>query len=69
MIKIGDKNFRNLEEQVDFLTERQFLSTLGLKLQGFVATKEELPEDSENLQVFGVGANAPYEYFVYLKNA
>ena len=69
MIKIGDKNFRNLEEQVDFLTERQFLSTLGLKLQGFVATKEELPEDSENLQVFGVGANAPYEYFVYLNNA
>ena len=69
MIKIGDKNFRNLEEQVDFLTERQFLSTLGLKLQGFVATKEELPEDPENLQVFGVGANAPYEYFVYLNNA
>lgn len=69
MIKIGDKNFRNLEEQVDFLTERQFLSTLGLKLQGFVATKAELPEDPENLQVFGVGANAPYEYFVYLNNA
>ena len=69
MFKIGDKNFRNLEEQVDFLTERQFLSTLGLKLQGFVATKEELPEDPENLQVFGVGANAPYEYFVYLNNA
>lgn len=69
MIKIGDKNFRNLEEQVDFLTERQFLSTLGLKLQGFVTTKEELPEDPENLQVFGVGANAPYEYFVYLNNA
>lgn len=69
MIKIGDKNFRNLEEQVDFLTERQFLSTLGLKLQGFVATKEELPEGPENLQVFGVGANAPYEYFVYLNNA
>lgn len=69
MIKIGDKNFRNLEEQVDFLTERQFLSTLGLKLKGFVATKEELPEDPENLQVFGVGGNAPYEYFVYLNNA
>lgn len=69
MIKIGDKNFRNLEEQVDFLTERQFLSTLGLKLQGFVATKEELPEGPENLQVFGVGANAPYEYFVYLNNS
>ena len=69
MIKIGDKNFRNLEEQVDFLTERQFLSTFGLKLQGFVATKEELPEDPENLQVFGVGTNAPYEYFVYLNNA
>ena len=69
MIKIGDKNFRNLEEQVDFLTERQFLSILGLKLQGFVATKEELPEDPETLQVFGVGATAPYEYFVYLNNA
>ena len=69
MIKIGDEEFRNLEEQVGFLSERQFLSMLGLSLQGFVATKEELPEDAKALQVFGVGASAPYEYFVYLNNA
>lgn len=69
MIKIGDEEFRNLEEQVGFLSQRQFFSTLGLTLQGFVATKEELPEDPTALQVFGVGASAPYEYFVYLNNA
>lgn len=68
MIKIGDEEFRNLEEQVGFLSQRQFFSMLGLNLQDFVTTKEELPEDAKALQVFGVGASAPYEYFVYLNN-
>lgn len=66
MIKIGDKEFRNLEEQVDFLSTREQLSTLGLSLVGIVPDQSSLPQNAEEKQVYAVGAKPPYEYFVYL---
>ena len=69
MIKIGDKEFRNLEEQVGFLSTREQLSTLGLSLVGIVPDQSSLPQDAEERQVYAVGAEPPYEYFVYLSGA
>ena len=66
MIKIGDKEFRNLEEQVGFLSTRAQLSTLGLSLVGIVPDQSNLPQEAEERQVYAVGAEPPYEYFVYL---
>lgn len=66
MIKIGDKEFRNLEEQVGFLSTRAQLSTLGLSLMGIVPDQSSLPQEAEERQVYAVGAKPPYEYFVYL---
>ncbi len=66
MIKIGDKEFRNLEEQVGFLSTRAQLSTIGLSLVGIVPDQSSLPQNAEEKQVYAVGAKPPYEYFVYL---
>lgn len=66
MIKIGDKEFRNLEEQVDFLSTREQLSALGLSLVGIVPDQSSLPQEAEERQVYAVGAEPPYAYFVYL---
>ena len=69
MIKIGDKEFRNLEEQVAFLSTRVYLSTLGLELQAIVPDVDSLPVLAENRQVFAVGDKPPYEYFVCLNGS
>ena len=66
MIKIGDKEFRNLEEQVGFLSTRMQLSMLGLTLVDIVPDESSLPQEAEERQVYAVGANPPYTYFVYL---
>lgn len=66
MIKIGDKEFRNLEEQVGFLSTRIQLSMLGLSLVDIVPDEGSLPQEAEERQVYAVGANPPYTYFVYL---
>ena len=66
MIKIGDKEFRNLEEQVGFLSTRMQLAMLGLTLVDIVPDESSLPQEAEERQVYAVGANPPYTYFVYL---
>ena len=66
MIKIGDKEFRNLEEQVGFLSTRIQLAMLGLSLVDIVPDESSLPQEAEEKQVYAVGANPPYTYFVYL---
>lgn len=69
MIKIGDKEFRNLEEQVGFLSTRAQLSTLGLKLQAIITDVNDLPPLAEDYQVYAVGLEPPYEYFVFLNGS
>lgn len=69
MIKIGDKEFRNLEEQVGFLSTRMQLSMLGLKLQAILTDINDLPPLAEDYQVYAVGLEPPYEYFVFLNGS
>lgn len=69
MIKIGDKEFRNLEEQVSFLSTREQLSMLGLKLQAILTDINDLPPLAEDYQVYAVGLEPPYEYFVFLNGS
>ena len=57
MIKIGDKEFRNLEEQVGFLSTRMQLAMLGLTLVDILPDESSLPQEAEERQVYAVGAN------------
>lgn len=66
MIKIGDKEYRNLEEQVAFLTQKSTLANLGLHLNGFVGDTSELPmENVVDGDTYGVGTQPPYRYYAY----
>lgn len=66
MIKIGDKEYRNLEEQVAFLTQKSTLANLGLHFKGFVSDISELPmENAVDGDTYGVGTQPPYRYYVY----
>lgn len=66
MIKIGDKEYRNLEEQVAFLTQKSTLANLGLHLKGFVGDISELPmENAVDGDTYGVGTQPPYRYYAY----
>ena len=66
MIKIGDKEYRNLEEQVAFLTQKSDFANLGLHLKGFVSDTSELPmENAVDGDTYGVGTQPPYRYYAY----
>lgn len=66
MIKIGDKEYRNLEEQVAFLTQKSTLADLGIHLKGFVSDISELPmENAVDGDTYGVGTQPPYRYYAY----
>lgn len=57
---------RNLEDQVQYLTDRTEIASLGLNLIGFKYPSDVFPETAENGSVIGVGTDAPYDYYVYL---
>lgn len=57
---------RNLEDQVQYLTDRTEIASLGLNLIGFKYPSDLFPETAENGSVIGVGTDAPYDYYVYL---
>lgn len=57
---------RNLEDQVQYLTDRTEIASLGLNLIGFIYPSDSFPETVENGSVIGVGTHAPYDYYVYL---
>ena len=59
---------RNLEDQVQYLTERTEIASLGLNLIGFIYPSDSFPETVENGSVIGVGTHAPYDYYVYLND-
>lgn len=66
MIKIGDKEYRNLEEQVAFLTQKSTLASLGMHFKGIVGNTSELPmENAVDGDTYGVGTQPPYRYYVY----
>lgn len=62
------ENLYNLEDTVQYLTERTEIASLGLNLIGFKYPSDVFPETAENGSVIGVGTAAPYDYYVYLND-
>ena len=79
MITIGDREFRNLEEQVRrnqddikyILEEEGVLNQFGIKVIGQVDTQGELPDAStyegEYGDAYAVGTQPPYEMYIYTR--
>ena len=73
MIKIGNKNYRNLEEQVQFLTDyhdvNQGLVQWGIRVVGQVAQESDLPTpyDGEYGDAIAVGTEAPFNFFIWTR--
>ena len=73
MIKVGDKFYRNLEEQVQYLTDyhdvNQGLVQWGIRVVGQVETAEELPlpYDGEYGDAIAVGTQAPFFFYIWTR--
>lgn len=76
MLKIGDKEYRNLEEQVlknkndieSIVNEQGTLNQFGIKVVGVVADALELPESSDDYgDAYAVGTDTPYELYVWTR--
>lgn len=72
MIEIGNKRWRNLQEQVAWLTAMIGQATDVVKnVQGIVADAASLPDAStfSNGTTYAVGAASPYEYYVAINGS
>ena len=73
MIKVGDKIYRNLEEQVQYLTDyhyvNQGLVQWGIRVIGQVETADELPlpYDGEYGDAIAVGTQAPFFFYIWTR--
>ena len=75
MIKLGDKILRNLEEQVQYLTNyhdvNQGLVQWGIRVVGRVATEDELPDPATYQGEYGdaiaVGTAAPFSFYIWTR--
>lgn len=75
MIKVGDKYLRNLEEQVQYLTDyhdvNQGLVQWGIRVIGQVDTVEELDNiDTTNLEygdAVAVGTESPFFFYIWTR--
>lgn len=79
MLKFGNKEFRNLQEQVyanmknikDIIEGTTVLAEFGIKVVGQVESAEDLPDpetyEGEYGDAYIVGTEAPYEYYIYTR--
>lgn len=76
MLKIGDKEYRNLEEQVlknksdieSIVNEQGTLNQFGIKVVGVVVDEIELPESADDYgDAYAVGTDTPYELYVWTR--
>ena len=79
MLKYGNKEFRNLEEQVRqnkddiarHYAQDRVLADFGIKVVGQVDTPEELPDPATYEGAYGnayaVGAEAPFTYYIWTR--
>lgn len=79
MITIGDKQFRNLEEQVKknmddiqyILEEEGVLNEFGIKIVGQITSSSDLPDpdtyEGEYGDAYAVGTSAPYTIYIYTR--
>lgn len=73
MIKVGDKYLRNLEEQVQYLTNyhdvNQGLVQWGIRVIGQVKTEDDLPlpYDGEYGDAIAVGTESPFFFYIWTR--
>ena len=79
MLKFGNKEFRNLQEQVlknmqdiqDIMQGTTVLAEFGIKVIGQVDTAAELPDpatyEGEYGDAYVVGTEEPYEYYIFTR--
>ena len=75
MIKVGDKIYRNLEEQVEYLTHyhdvNQGLAQWGIRVVGQVANASLLPDpltyEGEYGDAIAVGTEAPFYFYIWTR--
>lgn len=78
-IKIGDSTYRNLTDQVKFLTEKveahyakdAVLADYGIRVVGIVANRSDIDDkgDYEYGDAYLVGTGEPYETWIWTRNA
>ena len=77
MIKIDNKELRNLEEQVGFLTDKynanQAIAEWGIRVVGIIDTPDLLPSPIDYRGEFGdayaVGTEAPYTFYIWTRSS
>ena len=75
-IKIGDKTFRNLEDQVGYLTAAfqsgKLIDELGIKVLGVFSTIEQakaaIPGPYVYGEAFQIGDSIPYNLYIFTRN-
>lgn len=75
-IKIGDKTFRNLEDQVEYLTAAfqsgKLIDELGIKVLGVFSTLEQakaaIPGPYVYGEAFQIGNGIPYNLYIFTRN-
>ena len=77
MLKFGNQEFRNLEEQVeknaqdiqDFKDGNQTIAEFGITVVGILATADELPAQGENFgDAYLIGSQTPYDMRVWTRD-
>ena len=77
MLQFGNKEFRNLEEQVeknaqdiqDFKDGNQTIAEFGITVVGILATAAELPAQGENFgDAYLIGSQPPYDMHVWTRD-
>lgn len=76
MLQFGNKEFRNLEEQVeknaqdiqDFKDANQTIAEFGIRVVGILASADELPAQGENFgDAYLIGSQTPYDMRVWTR--
>lgn len=77
MLKFGNKEFRNLQEQVEknmddiakMLQGKEVLNQFGIKVVGQVDAGEEIPSGPHEYgDAYAVGTNPPYSLYIWTRN-
>ena len=73
MISINNKQYRNLEEQVGFLTEaydaNRVVAEFGINVMGTLPSQEDLPANYNGNygDAFAVGTEPPFDFYIWTR--
>ena len=77
MLKFGNQEFRNLEEQVlknqqdiqDFKDGNQTIAEFGITVVGILSSADQLPASGDNFgDAYLIGTEPPYDIRVWTRN-